>query len=46
MIVQDNALQLAMDNEFWQEDLKQPPILIGSHQGYRTNRNELDPTKA
>ncbi len=46
MIVQDNALQLAMDNEFWQEDLKQAPILIGSHQGYRTNRNELDQTKA
>ena len=44
MIVQDNALQLAMDNEFWQEDLKQPPILIGSHQGYKTNRNELEST--
>ncbi len=41
MIVQDNALQLAMDNEFWQEDLKKPPILIGSHQGYRTNRDQL-----
>jgi gentisate 1,2-dioxygenase len=45
MIVQDNALQLAMDNEFWQEDLKKPPILIGSHQGYRTNRHELDREK-
>jgi gentisate 1,2-dioxygenase len=44
MIVQDNALQLAMDNEFWQENLKQPPILIGSHQGYRTNRNQLETT--
>lgn len=41
MIVQDNALQLAMDTEIWQEDLGQPPILIGSHQGYRTNRSDL-----
>jgi gentisate 1,2-dioxygenase len=41
LIVQDNALQLAMDNEFWQENLSDPPILIGSHDGYRTNRGEL-----
>jgi gentisate 1,2-dioxygenase len=42
LIVQDNALQLAMDNEFWQENLKMDPILIGSHQGYRTNRQQLE----
>lgn len=42
MIVQDNALQLAMDNEFWQESLTEAPILIGSHDGYRTNRGALE----
>jgi gentisate 1,2-dioxygenase len=41
MVVQDNALQLSMDTEVWQEDLRQPPILIGSHEGYRTNRASL-----
>ena len=42
MVVQDNALHLAMDTEIWQEDLRQPPILIGSHAGYRTNRASLE----
>ena len=42
MVVQDNALHLSMDTEAWQEDLKQPPILIGSHAGYITNRASLE----
>ena len=46
MVVQDNALHLAMDTEIWQEDLREAPILIGSHAGYRTNRSALEANTA
>jgi gentisate 1,2-dioxygenase len=36
--IQDFPLHLAMDSLLWQEDLKHPPILLGSHPAFRTNR--------
>lgn len=42
MVVQDNALHLAMDTEIWVEDLRDKPILIGSHSGYQTNKARLE----
>jgi gentisate 1,2-dioxygenase len=38
LTVQDSPLNLAMDSLLWQENLRQPPILIGSHAGWSTNR--------
>jgi gentisate 1,2-dioxygenase len=39
LTVQDSPLHLAMDSLLWQENLKQQPILIGSHHGWATNRD-------
>ncbi len=36
--VQDFPLHLAMDSLMWQENLKLPPRLLGSHPGFHTNR--------
>ena len=41
LTVQDSPLNLAMDSLLWQEDLKRPPILLGSSPGFRTNRAEM-----
>jgi gentisate 1,2-dioxygenase len=41
LTIQDSPLNLAMDSLMWQEDLKHDPILLGSHQGWETNRGEL-----
>ncbi|MDQ1397502.1 MAG: hypothetical protein QOG64_2761 [Acidimicrobiaceae bacterium] len=38
LTIQDSPLNLAMDSLLWQEDLKRTPILLGSHQGFSTNR--------
>jgi gentisate 1,2-dioxygenase len=38
LTVQDSPLNLSMDSLLWQEDLKRPPVLIGSHTGWSTNR--------
>jgi gentisate 1,2-dioxygenase len=38
LTVQDSPLNLAMDSLLWQEDMKRPPVLIGSHTGWSTNR--------
>ncbi len=38
LTVQDSPVNLAMDSLLWQEDLKRPPVLIGSHTGWSTNR--------
>lgn len=40
--IQDSPLHLAMDSLMWQEDLKQEPVLLGSHRGFETNRRDLD----
>jgi gentisate 1,2-dioxygenase len=41
LTIQDSPLHLAMDSLMWQEDLKKTPVLLGSHQGWRTNREAL-----
>ncbi len=40
LTIQDQPLNLAMDSLLWQEDLKHPPILLGSHKGFETNRSK------
>lgn len=35
---QDQPLNLAMDSLLWQEDLRHPPRLLGSHKGFSSNR--------
>lgn len=37
--VQDFPFHLAMDSLMWQEDLRRPPRLLGSHSGFQTNRS-------
>jgi len=39
LTIQDSPLNLAMDSLLWQENLKRPPVLIGSHPGWSTNRS-------
>jgi len=41
LTVQDSPLNLSMDSLLWHEDLKHPPVLIGSHTGWSTNRGDL-----
>ncbi len=38
LTIQDQPLNLAMDSLLWQEDLRHPPRLLGSHKGFETNR--------
>lgn len=38
LTVQDSPLNIAMDSLLWQESLKGPMILLGSHLGFHTNR--------
>ncbi len=38
LTIQDSPLHLAMDSLLWQENLRTPPILLGSHRGFTTNR--------
>lgn len=39
LTVQDSPFHLANDSLLWQENLNRPPILIGSHPGWTTNRS-------
>jgi gentisate 1,2-dioxygenase len=41
LTVQDSPLNIAMDSLMWQEDLKRPVRLLGSQQGFDTNRNKV-----
>jgi gentisate 1,2-dioxygenase len=43
LTIQDSPFNLANDSLLWQEDLRRPPILIGSHPGWDTNRAQLNP---
>lgn len=38
LTIQDSPLHIAMDSLMWQEDLKNPPRLLGSQRGFDTNR--------
>ncbi|MBA2625347.1 MAG: AraC family ligand binding domain-containing protein [Acidimicrobiia bacterium] len=42
LTVQDSPLHLGMDSLMWQEDLKRPARLLGSHPGFATNRPEAE----
>ena len=44
LAVQDNPLHLALGSLLWQEQLHDPPRLLGAEPGYTTNRHELEPT--
>jgi gentisate 1,2-dioxygenase len=41
LTIQDSPFHLSMDSLLWQEQLKSPPILIGSNPGWQTNRDQL-----
>lgn len=41
LTIQDSPLHLAMDSLMWQEDLKNPPRLLGSQPGFETNREDI-----
>lgn len=41
LTIQDSPLHLAMDSLMWQENLQTPPVLLGSHRGFHTNRHQL-----
>jgi gentisate 1,2-dioxygenase len=41
LTIQDSPAHLATDSLLWQEDLKRPPRLLGSHPGFETNRSTL-----
>ena len=38
LTVQDSPLNIAMESLLWQEDLRQPPALLGAQPGFTTNR--------
>lgn len=38
LTIQDSPLNIAMDSLLWQESLKGPITLLGSHTGFQTNR--------
>lgn len=40
LTIQDSPLHLAMDSLLWQENLRTKPILLGSHRGFSTNRED------
>lgn len=41
LTIQDSPMHLALDSLLWQENLRLPPILLGSHKGWTTNRHEV-----
>jgi len=38
LTIQDSPLNIAMESLLWQENLKQPPAVLGSQRGFETNR--------
>ena len=43
LAVQDNPLHLAMGSLVWQENLREPPRLLGVEPGFTTNRHAVEP---
>jgi gentisate 1,2-dioxygenase len=41
LTIQDSPFHIAGDSLMWQENLKQAPILLGSHPGWETNRGAI-----
>jgi hypothetical protein len=40
LTVQDQPLNIFMESLIWQEDLKHPAIVLGTHEGFDTNRDK------
>ena len=40
LTVQDQPLNIFMESLIWQEDLKHPAIVLGTHEGFNTNRDK------
>jgi len=38
LTIQDQPLNIAMESLLWQENLKEPPALLGAEEGFETNR--------
>jgi len=41
LTVQDQPLNIYMESLLWQEDLKHPAIVLGTHEGFETNRKKI-----
>jgi gentisate 1,2-dioxygenase len=41
LTVQDSPLNIAMESLLWQEDLQQPPAVLGVQRGFATNRERV-----
>jgi gentisate 1,2-dioxygenase len=46
LAVQDNPLHLGMGSLLWQEDLREPPKVLGAEPGFLTNRHDVEATPA
>jgi gentisate 1,2-dioxygenase len=42
LTVQDQPFHIQLESLLWQEDLKEPPLLLGVDSGFATNRGELE----
>lgn len=42
LTVQDQPLNIAMESLLWQENLKHPAVVLGSENGFATNRQEIE----
>ncbi len=45
LTIQDSPLQIAMGSLLWQEDLKEPPEVLGATGGFATNRSACEVRK-
>ena len=41
LTVQDQPLNIYMESLLWQEDLKKPMLVLGTEQGFDTNRSKI-----
>lgn len=41
LTIQDQPLNIEMESLLWQEDLKHPPLILGTQSGFSTNRGEV-----
>lgn len=40
LTIQDQPLNIIMESLLWQESMNQPPVILGQHAGFMTNREE------
>jgi gentisate 1,2-dioxygenase len=41
LTIQDQPLNIYMESLLWQEDLSMPARILGTHEGFATNREDL-----